>query len=256
MPVEVGDTVRVERTDLLFVPRSALAPLGEGLAAAALRFPDLRPRDPLPGPPLPPSALPPGLERAVAKRQIESVAGRLAAREALRRLGRGGDDWLGRGEDRAPIWPAGFLGAISHSGGLAWSVAARAADRRGLGVDVEGLVSPSAAEAVSKMVLVEGEHQRLAAAGLDDRAGLTLAFAAKECLFKCLYPTVRKMFGFEAAELQWIDAVGGAFGLRLRVSLHPSLPEGAIFRGRFNRITPQGAPDPAGEALAAITEWR
>jgi enterobactin synthetase component D len=235
MSLEEGDTIRVERTDLLFVPRSDLAPLGEGVAAAALRFPDLRPRDPLPGPPLP---------------------GRLAAREALRRLGRSGDDWLGRGEDRAPIWPAGFLGAISHSGGLAWSVAARAVDRRGLGVDVEGLVSPSAAEAVSKMVLVEGERQRLAAAGLDDRAGLTLAFAAKECLFKCLYPTVRKMFGFEAAELQWIDAGGGAFGLRLRVSLHPSLPEGATFSGRFNRMTPQGAPDPAGEALAAITEWR
>lgn len=256
MSGEVGARVVVERADLRRVPEPALAPLGEGLGAAALRFPDLRPADPLPGPPLPPAALAPGIERAVAKRQLEFVAGRLAARAALQRLGRPGDDWLGRGEDRAPIWPRGFLGAISHGGGLAWSVVAHVEDRRGIGIDVEGLVSPSAAEAVSKMVLMPEERPRLAAAGGDERLGLTLTFAAKECLFKCLYPTVQRMFGFEAAEILWIDAAEGAFGLRLRAPLHPSLPAGAAFRGRYQRLSPEGARDPAGEILAAIIEWR
>lgn len=256
MSAEGGAMVVVERADLCLLPGPALAPLGEGLGAAALRFPDLRPADPLPGPPLPPAALDPGMERAVAKRQIEFVAGRLAAREALRQLGRPGGDWIGRGADRAPVWPAGFRGAISHSRGLAWSVVARVEDRRGIGIDVEGLVSPSAAEAVSKMVLVPGERPRLAAAGEDERLGLTLTFAAKECLFKCLYPTVQRMFGFEAAELLWIDHVEGAFGLRLREALHSSLPVGAAFHGRFQRLSPEGVRDAEGGALAAVIEWR
>ena len=61
--------------------------------------------------------LPPSLSTAVAKRRSEYLAGRWCAREALAMLGMEGIPALG--PDRAPQWPAGSLGSITHSQGIA-----------------------------------------------------------------------------------------------------------------------------------------
>ena len=61
--------------------------------------------------------LPASLTSSVDKRKTEYLAGRWCAREALRILGF--DGIPGMGADRAPIWPGGTVGSITHSKGTA-----------------------------------------------------------------------------------------------------------------------------------------
>jgi enterobactin synthetase component D len=62
---------------------------------------------------------------------------------------------------------------------------------------------------------------------------LTLAFSAKESLFKAIYPKVGHYFDFDCAK--WIDAdyTVGTFWLRIANTLSPSVVEGNIYRGHF-----------------------
>src|SRR5690606_7567998 len=62
---------------------------------------------------------------AVNKRQTEFLAGRLCAHEALRRL-LGVPSIPAVAEDRSPCWPSGVVGSITHGGGWAGVIAARA----------------------------------------------------------------------------------------------------------------------------------
>src|SRR3569623_1114660 len=54
---------------------------------------------------------------AVAKRRVEFAAGRACARRALTRLGIR-DFVLKNGAARAPRWPRGVVGSISHAGAI------------------------------------------------------------------------------------------------------------------------------------------
>ena len=78
--------------------------------------------------------------RAVQRRRDDFVNGRAAAAACLAQLGHPRVPIL-RGSDRAPVWPEGLIGAISHSGGVALAAVARAADWSAIGVDLQGAVS-------------------------------------------------------------------------------------------------------------------
>ncbi len=175
--------------------------------------------------------MPASIERAVAKRRAEYLAGRLCAREALRPL-------LGRpaipaiGEDRAPVWPAGVCGSISHGSGLAAAVAAAETDWRGLGLDIEEHLPDERAERLAGEILVPDELRRLAGLPAPARARrVTLTFSLKESLFKALYPLVRQRFYFEAAEV--LDCAEGQARLRLLVDLNEEWRAGRELRGLY-----------------------
>ncbi|PXG03701.1 4'-phosphopantetheinyl transferase, partial [Brucella abortus] len=103
----------------------------------------------------------------------------------------------GRGDDHAPIWPPGMVGSISHSKGCAIAVAARQSRYLGLGIDIERLQTESSARKIAPQILGESELRQLPEAG---RAFLvSLAFSAKESLFKALYPAVQQFQSFHAA---------------------------------------------------------
>ena len=72
-------------------------------------------------------------------RRREFLAGRVAAQAALARLGERG--LVGRCR-HAPVWPQGFCGSISHSGGIAVAVAASTRQWQALGVDLESAPAP------------------------------------------------------------------------------------------------------------------
>ena len=171
----------------------------------------------------------PALQRSVAKRQAEYLAGRVCARAALQRLD--GRDYVpATGEDRAPIWPAGISGSITHGKGWAAAVVAHTRDCAGLGLDQESLLDDERAERLAKEILTEAELLRLDPA----RVGLTvtLTFSLKESLFKALYPLVLKRFYFEHAEvLEWNDA--GHARLRLLTDLSPEWHHGRELEGQF-----------------------
>jgi enterobactin synthetase component D len=170
------------------------------------------------------------LQRSVAKRQAEYLAGRVCARAALQRLD--GRNYVpGTHEDRSPIWPAGILGSITHGKGWAAAVVAAQGSCQGLGLDQESLLDDERAERLMGEILTPPELERL------DRRELgltvTLTFSLKESLFKTLYPLTRQRFYFEHAEvLEW--SADGLARLRLLTDLSPQWQHGAELQGQFS----------------------
>ncbi len=67
---------------------------------------------------------PASIQRSVAKRQAEFLAGRVCARAALQQL-EGLSVSPAIGEDRAPVWPVHIAGSITHSTGRAAAIVAK-----------------------------------------------------------------------------------------------------------------------------------
>jgi enterobactin synthetase component D len=180
------------------------------------------------------SAVPPpaSIQRSVAKRQAEFLAGRLCARAALQQL-EGLDCIPAIGEDRAPIWPGHISGSITHSTGHAAAIVAHKAQWRGLGMDLENLLPLERAERLAGEILTADELQRMAAGPREQLAHVvTLTFSAKESLFKALYPIVQKRFYFEHAELlEWSEA--GHARLRLLTDLSDEWCHGKELDAQF-----------------------
>ena len=179
------------------------------------------------------------VQRSVAKRQAEYLAGRLCARAALQQLNAAGHLGLaacnapGLGDDRAPVWPGGVTGAITHSNGWAAAIVAPTTTWRGLGLDSETLLPSARAERLAKEILNAGELQQMAALAPAQRAQrITLTFSIKESLFKALYPLVLKRFYFEHAEVLDWDERGHA-RLRLLTDLSCEFHHGVEFSGQF-----------------------
>lgn len=180
------------------------------------------------------SAVPPpaSIQRSVAKRQAEFLAGRLCAREALQRL-----DNLNCipaiGEDRAPVWPGHISGSITHSTGHAAAIVGHKAQWRGLGMDLENMLTLERAERLAGEILTANELQRMATIPRELHGLLvTLTFSIKESLFKALYPIVQKRFYFEHAELlEWSQA--GHVRLRLLTDLSEEWGDGKELEGQF-----------------------
>ncbi|WP_219267058.1 4'-phosphopantetheinyl transferase [Pseudomonas sp. Xaverov 259] len=180
------------------------------------------------------SAVPPpaSIQRSVAKRQAEFLAGRLCARAALQQL-----DHLdcvpAIGDDRAPVWPGHISGSITHSTGHAAAIVGHKAQWRGLGMDLENVLSLERAERLAGEILTADELLRMASVPREQVALLvTLTFSVKESLFKALYPIVQKRFYFEHAEvLEWSQA--GRVRLRLLTDLSAEWCYGKELEGQF-----------------------
>ncbi|MGA9524392.1 MAG: 4'-phosphopantetheinyl transferase superfamily protein [Myxococcaceae bacterium] len=123
------------------------------------------------------------------------LGGRVALREALRRIGGPSDLPLLPNARGAPILPRGFVGSVSHKARLA--VALVTPDRGArIGVDVEELetrprlhlagriLTPREREALEQLPPNEQWHE------------LLLRFSAKEALYKAIDPYVQRYVGF------------------------------------------------------------
>jgi enterobactin synthetase component D len=170
--------------------------------------------------------IPPALAAAIPRRRAEFIAGRLCARAALTALGAVSTD-VPRAADGSPEWPAGFVGSISHSSGLAFAATAHASDAQGLGLDVERIVAPDLARQLATIVATPAERARLDLAG----PAFSIVFSAKEAVYKCLYPLVREFLDFSDVEL---DAIGpDHFTCCLTRTLSGAFPKGTAVRGRY-----------------------
>jgi 4'-phosphopantetheinyl transferase EntD len=120
-----------------------------------------------------------------AKRLREFSAGRHCARRALAHLGHA-PVALPVGPGRAPLWPAGIIGSISHTAEIAVAVVARQAQLQSLGIDVESAdpLEPGLLELVCR----DDERAAMAVSGLEHGLGAKLIFSAKESVYKCLWP--------------------------------------------------------------------
>ena len=170
------------------------------------------------------------VSRAVPRRRREFAAGRACARLGLSRLGFPPAPLLS-GSDRAPIWPEGAVGSITHCPGYAAAAVARAADMRALGIDAE--VNQPLPEGVAELVCSPAERAWAAAAPAGLINWMTLVFSAKESVFKAWQPLTGDWLGYLDAELT-IDSGSEAFVARLLVTPPAVLGPGFQgFQGRF-----------------------
>ncbi|MBB5016766.1 enterobactin synthetase component D [Chitinivorax tropicus] len=167
----------------------------------------------------PDQPLPAQLDRAVLKRQIEFAAGRWCALRALRQRGYGGPASIPIGRDRAPCWPMGYVGSISHSKGLAVAIAGERQHFMGVGIDIERPVAMDTLRLIAHQIATQAELAIGLQKGLAYETWATLVFSAKESLFKALYPTVGHYFDFLEASVSLLDTRSGHIYLKLLQTL-------------------------------------
>ena len=117
-------------------------------------------------PPLPHTPRHPIPAHAPPRRPAAYRAGRTSAAQALALAGHTGPAPLLPGPHRAPLWPAGFTGSVTHAAGLVLAVAGPVGWQ--LGIDTEALTPD------------------LHASGLTARDLLT--HVLRECAFKATFP--------------------------------------------------------------------
>ncbi|MCK6873060.1 enterobactin synthase subunit EntD [Enterobacter roggenkampii] len=131
------------------------------------------------------------LANAGRKRKAEHLAGRIAAAHALP------DHTVpGIGPSGEPLWPEGVSGSITHSGTQAMAVAVRYPDAL-VGIDCEAILPDREAREIQDGIINAQEAMCLTRSGSPFALALTLAFSAKESLFKALFPTARRYMGFD-----------------------------------------------------------
>jgi len=177
--------------------------------------------------------LPSHLMQAVAKRRLDYLAGRHCARLALNQLGFSQPVTIASGSNRAPQWPKGFLGAITHTKGYAAAIVGHKANWLGLGLDAEIIIDESKPSLVCHVCRPEEFENLKMRDVFPDQFLFTLIFSAKESLFKALYPAVQSYFGFQAAQVQEIDQNAGSFVIELVQDIHADFPASKTFCGSF-----------------------
>jgi 4'-phosphopantetheinyl transferase EntD len=161
----------------------------------------------------PPGDLPKG---AIAARRAEFAAGRAAAGQALVSLGISAE--VPMGHDRAPVWPDGIAGSITHTKTIALAVVAKGG-QIGIDLEPEGAVTT---DLWSDILLPE--ERTLA---VENPALATRIFCAKEAVFKAQYPLTKLLFGFDRILITPRDH---SFTARFMADTGP-IPAGTLWSG-------------------------
>lgn len=166
------------------------------------------------------------LRGAIAARQREFSAGRSAARQALSLLGHA-QTAIPQGSDRAPVWPLGIAGSITHSATLCLAAVTRAPMLIGIDLEPDTPLAPD----LWDVILLPAESAALS--GHPRAAQLAkLIFSAKEATYKAQYPRSKTLFGFDTIH---ISLFGAGFSARFTHAV-PEFPADTILHGQFTRV--------------------
>lgn len=187
--------------------------------------------------------------KAVDKRRREFATGRYLARQALSAMALPAVALVQR-PDRAPQWPQGVIGSISHSDAQAWVVASRSGPLLGLGADIERLGRLHSD--LHDKLFTAAERAQIGSTGAQLATAL---FCAKEAVYKATQPLAGAFIGFQEVEVQ-LQADAGQFQMRYLGTHGPSaiMEQGAGYL-RYEAdhalalfVIPQPALQPASEA--------
>ncbi|MEV4655243.1 4'-phosphopantetheinyl transferase superfamily protein [Micromonospora sp. NPDC049301] len=170
-------------------------------------------------------------ERAVQTRRRDFTAGRVCARRAMADLGLP-PAAVPAAADRAPVWPAGVVGSITHTTGYCAAAAARSTDLRSVGIDAEQHREVNAG--VRRLVLLPEEEEMCARLPRGTSWPVVL-FSAKETVYKVWHPVVGSWLDFHDARLD-LDPDAGTFTARIasaRVDAATVADPPATLTGRF-----------------------
>jgi len=163
----------------------------------------------------------PAVANATPKRRREFIAGRILARWAMRQLcvrPRA----VPSSATRAPVWPNGIVGSISHTDRYCAVALAHSDDFQAIGIDLEH-ASPIESS-LWPLICGSNELERLRCAG-NDSPGLAckVLFCAKEAGYKAQHTLTGQVLDFDAMDveldhdiMQWratfVRPVGDIFG--------------------------------------------
>ncbi|AHD01687.1 4'-phosphopantetheinyl transferase family protein [Leisingera methylohalidivorans] len=184
--------------------------------------------DPLAALPVPFAQEAAGLSpNAAAKRRNEFAAGRSAAHLAMKQLGLPPVP-VPVGSDRAPVWPEGLVGSLTHTKSCAMAVLARTGDVQALGIDIEE--DTPLKDELLPAICSEREQAWLRR---QDNPGqmAKVIFSAKEAAYKCQYTLSRAFYGFDGMELEF-DLAAGAYQAVFTAG-RPPFARGEAVGGRF-----------------------
>lgn len=175
------------------------------------------------------------VEGAAECRRREFLAARGLAHEGMRRLGV--EDGAVLREGRAPRWPEGVAGALSHASGRGgregWAAAAvgRREVWKGMGIDLEWV--GRVGERLWGKVFNEREREALEGIGDGEWRELAagIGFSAKEAFFKLFHPLTGRWAEFHDATV--VAGRDGRFVLECGVEL-PGIP--GRLEGRWWRV--------------------
>ncbi len=165
------------------------------------------------------------MTRAVPKRLYEFTAGRNAAREAMADLGVS-PAAIPVGKDRAPIWPAGLSGSITHCPQWCIAAVARLADYKALGIDVEPATRLD--EELVDIICTSAENEWRTRQP-DPLLAAKMIFSAKEAVYKAQYPLTGAVIGFDAMTLDitekglFITSVPHVRSIKGAIALHDGM---------------------------------
>ena len=167
--------------------------------------------------------------RAVEKRRLEFAASRLLARRVLQRMGRPPAE-ITSSKSRAPIWPQGVVGSITHTRNFVAVALAEASDVRSVGIDAEE--RRPIKENLWKRICSESELRELERdkANMAERVGLF--FSAKEAFYKAQFPITETFLGFHDVEVH-LDQ--GHFEIEMLTDASDVFIAGARFSGTYQK---------------------
>jgi len=128
-----------------------------------------------------PAAEATSVARASTARRREYATTRACARAALELLGRPVEA-VPTGPDRAPVWPSGVVGSLTHCSGYRAAAVAHARTHLGMGIDAEPHEALPAD--VRSIVMSAGERPH----GPRDAHLERIVFSAKEAFYKAWNP--------------------------------------------------------------------
>lgn len=181
-------------------------------------------------------SLPATLARAVPKRKMEFLAGRYCISRALI-LGGFSRNMvtIPSLENRAPLFPVGLTGSITHTTSFASGVVVPVGRKHvcSVGIDTEMVLTEKTLDNIGSRIMHDAEWDARGQSGLGDREYATVLFSAKESIYKCLFPVVQCWFGFHDVMLEGIDGPDGRFRFRLEKDLSPDYKKGWLGEGRY-----------------------
>ncbi|HEY8850833.1 MAG TPA: 4'-phosphopantetheinyl transferase superfamily protein [Gemmatimonadaceae bacterium] len=179
--------------------------------------------------------VPVALARAAPKRTAEFLAGRHCAVVALRSA-RAPLTEVAFGPAGSPIWPTGFRGSITHTRRFAYAVVVRNDEYRGVGIDCEQILSPTAADQIAPLVLSKEKEVtvvRGSSTGLEWNIFVSIVFSAKESIYKCLHPIVNEFFEFHDVSLVAVDLEQKVLRMKLARDIGQEFLRGTAIESRF-----------------------
>jgi enterobactin synthetase component D / holo-[acyl-carrier protein] synthase len=184
---------------------------------------------------------------AVDKRVREFSVGRSCARQVLQDLGCPAQPIL-TDADRAPIWPRGIVGSLSHSEGLCVAIGCHHGAVLGVGIDVEPI--RNLATDIVPIICSPAELAHISSLPQVADVDLALAvFCAKEAVYKSVFPLLRRFMEFHDVEVRLCPAEGRFSARltdpRLEAFVRPLIPDGRLVMTPLHIIAAAAVHAPA-----------